>query len=86
MLVAQCSVLSPDAQTHETFRCSHTQIIDAVEDSDLYFKPQDSLGVWSKVYDFKRCYRPADFRISTPINAEISEIRKIDQGKCQQLF
>ena len=34
MLVAQCIVLSPDAQTHETFRCSHTQIIGADEDSD----------------------------------------------------
>ena len=34
----------PDAQNHETFPCSHTQTIDADEDSD--FKPQATLGVY----------------------------------------
>ena len=29
---------------------------------------------------------PAVFRLSTPINKEISEIRKVDQGKYQQVF
>ena len=34
----------------------------------------------------KGAFRPAVFRLSTPINTEISEIRKIDQGTCQQVF
>ena len=34
--------------------------------------------VWSEVYDFKRLLKACFFRLSTPINTEISEIRKID--------
>ena len=83
MLVAQCSVLSPDAQTHETFRCSYTQIMDADESSNR--KPR-----WACIEGAyagpKLLQRVCCFRLSTPINKEISEIRKIDQGKGQKVF
>ena len=90
MLVAQCCVLSPDAQTHETFRCSYTQIIGAVK-TQIYIsnrKPRWACieGAYAGPKLLQKVLQACCFRLSTPINKEISEIRKIDQGKGQKVF
>ena len=83
MLVAQCSVLSPDAQTHETFRCSYTQIMDADERLRSIFQTGSLAGRVLKAHMLAQNF----FKGSAVLDYLLqSEIRKIDQGKGQKVF